>query len=1537
MRGSSERYDMPSLELLLFGRPHMTLGGQLVEFKSRKGMALIAFLAASRQAQSRDKVAGLLWPDYDQTRARANLRRTLYSVNQSPAGPWLVAEMEILTLQPDENGAIDIRQFAKYLNAESDVDLERATALYSGDFLADFYLPDSNPFEEWANTLRERIRRQALDAFSKLSSQALIQGNFDQAEIAARRQLEIDDLREPAWRQLMASLAGNDRRSEALAEYDKCHKLLWEELGVEPEDKTVELFVNIREGRSEPGVGQDAVEIGSSAADSGVDQLIVEAVPAQIEGSSEATPYRGLFAFLEEDAPYFFGRESFTDLLVSAVYKESIIAVIGPSGSGKTSVVHAGLLAELRQAENWVFSSFRPGQRPFYALAETLLPELQPGLSEMDELVEIQKLVTAVSDGEVKLLDVVQRIINNNNADRLLLVADQFEELYTLCPDPELRRHFLDILLELVFSQQYQPDPIFTLVLTMRADFLGQALAHRPTADAIQESDVKLGPMTRAELGRAVANPAQMQGSEFETGLVARILDDVGDEPGNLPLLEFALTSLWEKGQHRRLTHDAYEAIGRVEGSLAAYADRVFGDFNEADQATARRIFIQLVRPGEGTEDTRRLAARAELGEEEWQLVPRLADARLIVSGRDPAGNETVEIVHEALIRSWGQLGHWMAQDRDFRVWQERLRSAMRQWQATDQDDGALLRGIALDTALGWQEERPADISDLEGNYIQTSSNLRRKRELEKERQRRRVMVGLGAGLFVALLLASLAGWQWFVARQNALQVEAERIVAEEQARIAISRQLAGEVRQEIRRENVDRATLLAIEAARAAETAESWSALREAVSQPRSGQILFEGHIYSVNSAQWNSDESLVLTAGGDGTARIWDAASGQEILTLAAHESGVLGALWNNDDSRILTYGEGDTVRVWDADSGEELVLISSPQNINQAWWSPDENKIATGGDDMVNVWDAETGENLASMSGHQDFIQQIRWNHDGSRIVSNSADKTARIWDSRSGEELLLLEGHDDGVFQAEWNQDESQILTAGIDGTIRIYDAETGTELLKITGHSDWVLGAVWNQDESQILSNSGDGTVRVWDAETGEPLLKMEGSGEVIWITAWSNDESRILSADANGSVIVWDARTGEEISKLELPSGASSAFFSADDQKILISEVANKTRIWTLESNLPDYELPDLRGSPIDYPTASWNNDESKILTGSDDPLGPVRIWDAASGRSLLTIFPPEGSSKAIWNGDESAILSFAGDSVQIYDSTTGAEVKMLGGENGFVLQAEWDAAFERILAGTEDGSVFVWDAESGEEIIHINHDDRVIVASWSRDEQRILTVSGNSAFVWDAETGQLLFKMSGHAGDIYDADWNVDESQIVTRGEDNIARVWDGMSGELQQELLGHNSELSFSGWNKDGSRIITGDDDGLVRLWDALTGEELLLMTGHNMAVSDILFNKQETRLYTTSQLEFVTRVWDLKTGKQLMAIPDSTSDKDLDLNEDESQLMIAGTGGVRRYFLKLDDLIEVACQRVSRNFSSEEWQQFFGETPYRESCPR
>ncbi len=482
-------------------------------------------------------------------------------------------------------------------------------------------------------------------------------------------------------------------------------------------------------------------------------------------------PYRGLFHFGPDDADVFFGREVFVQELFVATQTRNFIPVLGASGSGKSSVVLAGLVPKLQNEGHWLFTHFRPGSDPFYALAEALVPLYTSGDSTT-QIIQTSKLAKSLGNGDITLPNILSHIQRQHPNHRVLLIADQFEEIYTLCADNKIRHSFLDTLLASFQSCSAQSQYNHVLVATMRADFLGNALSYPQFGELLRNTDIKVRSMNREELTQVIEKPADKLGVSFEAGLVQRILDDVEDEPGNLPLLEFALTELWKRRRSKQLTHAAYEEIGEVQGALARHADENYRKLSKTEQEQVRRIFIQLVRPGEGTEDTRRLATKAELSQANWGLVKHLADARLVVTSRNAEDQETVEVVHEALIRNWGELRQWMDTDRSFRAWQEGLRSRIHQWEEAQQDEGALLRGATLAEAEEKLNQRREDLSKGEEDFIEASIALRDREQKQRERRRRRTILGLIGGLVLALGLSGFSWLQWQEAERRATCLE---------------------------------------------------------------------------------------------------------------------------------------------------------------------------------------------------------------------------------------------------------------------------------------------------------------------------------------------------------------------------------------------------------------------------------------------------------------------------------------------------------------------------------------------------------------------------------------------------------------------------------------------------------------------------------------------------------------------------------------------------------------------------------------------
>ena len=775
-------------------------------------------------------------------------------------------------------------------------------------------------------------------------------------------------------------------------------------------------------------------------------------------------PYRGLRPFREEDAPFFFGREAFTERLVDAVQRQTLVAVVGPSGSGKSSVAQAGLVPRLRRGQGgavWEIAILRPGERPLNALAAALIPLLEPEMTEVDRLVQMAKLAGHLLDGSLLLRDVVARALEKQRGtERLLLVVDQWEELYTLCHDEGARQRFLA---ELLTASTSGP---LSVVLTLRGDFYGHALGDREMADRLEGGLVNLGPMTRDELERSVKAPATKVGLEFQPGLVDRILADVREQPGNLPLLEFVLTELWEGRRGGQLLHDAYDSMHGAQGAIARRAEEVFTRLTPLEQEAVRRVFVRLVRPGEGTEDTRRRATLTEVGEVAWPLVQRLADGRLLVTARDDAsGDETAEVSHEALIRQWDRLRRWIDEDREFLLWRERLRAALAEWQRLAGDKGGLLREARLTEAERWLRVRAQDLTEEERRFVHESVEVREQERAEREREkaarerrRRWVVAGLAGGLLVALTLALFAGVQ---------------------ATHSHSRQLAAQALNQQERDP-ELALLLAVEGVDVAGTPEARSSLMTVVQRHPLVPLTLGRQGTEVRSVAFSPDGSTLASAGADGTVAVWDVATRTRRGEPFPVPGEVRGVAFSADGSTLALAGADGTVVLWDVATrkqrGEPLRVDGEVRSVafaGNAWLA-----AGSAGDSIV-LWDEATskGQPLQDQGGGKLF--SVAFSPNGKTLARAGADGTVTLWDvgthKQRGEPFPRL-----GDVRSVALSDDGTLAVGRAEGTVALWDVGTRTERGELLiGHDAPVNSLGFSRDGTKLASGDAEGTIILW--------------------------------------------------------------------------------------------------------------------------------------------------------------------------------------------------------------------------------------------------------------------------------------------------------------------------------------------------------------------------------------------------------------------------------------------------------------------------
>ena len=916
-------------------------------------------------------------------------------------------------------------------------------------------------------------------------------------------------------------------------------------------------------------------------------------------------PYRGLFHFGPDDANFFFGREVFTTALATTVEQRTFIPVLGASGSGKSSVVLAGLVPRLQQSGRWQFTHFRPGEDPFYALALALIPLCAPHLGVAERMVQTRQLAHHLQSGKITLKHIIATLQQLYPNDRILLIADQFEELYTLVTTEKTRRQFLDCLLTSLPTNT-QGNSSLVLVATLRADFLSNALAYRPFADILQKGDVKLGAMNAEELRQVIEQPAQSLGIGFEDGLVNRILHDVTDEPGNLPLLEFALTELWKHRTNKQLTHAAYEAIGEVKGSLARHAEAKYSALSAAEKSRVQRIFVQLVHPGQGTEDTRRVATKAELRAADWPLVKQLADARLVVTSLDTTQQqETVEVVHEALIRNWERLRQWMETDRDFRVWQDQLRTSMQQWESTQQDEGALLRGVPLAEAEENLRIRQQELGPAAQAFIQQSLALKN-RQVKREKQRlkklRSLLTLTSSIAAVAVLLGLVAFRQSRIAAKEACAADTARQEEQKQTQIATGARQQAENQEAIALSqysqvlynwNKDKIDSL-VEGIRAGIvlkqandiTPEAETQVKIALQQAVYGvseRNRLQGHDGGVQAVAFSPDGQALATAGRDNSIKLWQV-DGQPLLTLNGHQDVVWSVSFSPDGKTLASASRDRTVRLWDTQGKQLQSLQGHNGDIYSVSFSPDGQTIATASaDKTVKLWDLQ-GNLLQTLTGHQSSVNSVAFSLDGQTLASGSRDRTIKLWaiDGSKAQtpEVRTLEGHEDSVQSVSFSPDSKELASASADKTVKLWSLE-GDELRTLEGHKDMVWGVTYSPDGKSLASVGRVNQVKLWqrDGQEIQTLYGHEANGDV-WGASFSPDSTTLATAGRDATVKLWTVNRettsiSQDILVIRGHKGlVEQAEFSPDGQSIASASWDRTVKLW----NLKGEELQTLKG-----------------------------------------------------------------------------------------------------------------------------------------------------------------------------------------------------------------------------------------------------------------------------------------------------------------------------------------------------------------------
>lgn len=1184
-------------------------------------------------------------------------------------------------------------------------------------------------------------------------------------------------------------------------------------------------------------------------------------------------PYKGLRAFQEIDSVDFFGREDLTTRLLQRLQQGGdtmkFLAVIGPSGSGKSSVVKAGLIPALRKgaldnSADWFIVEMVPGVDPFEELEAALLRiAVNPPVSLLEQLTQDAR----------GLLRSIKRVLPDDNTE-LLIFIDQFEELFILVEEEEQRALFLDSLLTVAS----EPRSRVRVVLTLRADFYDRPLNYVTFGEMLRQRTEIVLPLTNEELESAITGPARRVGMTLDPGLITAIVTDIAEQPGALPLLQYALTELFERRDGHTLTLRAYNEIGGTLGALARRADELYDGLDDEGQNAAHQLMLRLVNLGEGTEDTRRRVSQAELltvgsdPETMKDVIEAFGRYRLLTFDHDPGTRTaTVEVAHEALIRQWRRLRGWLLDSREDVRTQRRVSLASDEWIRSGYDPSFLARGVRLDQLEEWMRTTQLALTDKELEYLNSSIQEREKtRTIEAARQQRErdlenrsrhrlqaLVVVMALAALLGLLLAGIA----FDQRQQAqrAQQQAERNAAE-----ANSFNLAANARNALIEHDPVLAIALGIEANSAISPApvEVTRILADAAYAPGIRQR-FEGHEGAVLGAAISPNLRYSASASADGSVRIWDNISGALVNSFQNPETIFTSVLFTPDDEAVLAGGNDGVIYRWnitdDDLTGQYIGHEGAVTSMTFGARDGDPLLISGSLDRSVRVWNLDSTEEINVITGHTGVVMDVAVSSNGLYIASSTGDsvltsdpddledRSIRIWDLTSGMELQrfvpnggyvrAIAFHPDGrsVIAGTWSDEEGGRLIA--------WDVRSGRNLYTLYGHSDIITGLAFLPDSDILLSASWDRTLRAWDTTTGVEIERFESFEDRLLDVAISNDGQHALVPTGNLG--------GDEITR--------EAENSAD------------TSVW----------LVDLRGrsevrrfvNSLDWVWSMDISDSGRFaVSGSGSLSGDsidtdVRLWNIATGEMVRRLRAHTRTVEGVAiSPDETTIVSGSWDGyVILWELDSGEELRRFGSDSGShegrVTSVAYHPDGDSIASSASDGSIILWNIVTGEAIRRYEgHTGGVNKIAFNADGTQLASASDDMTVrLWDVVSGNQINIFTGHADRANDVTFHPDGTKLLSSGWDATIRLWDIDSGNTELVIEGHNGPTFGLAFSPDGEIFVSGSADATVRVWDALTGQELRRLLGHTNWISEVQFTP-DGRFVLSAAQDRTLRLWQI-----------------------------------------------------------------------------
>lgn len=1188
----------------------------------------------------------------------------------------------------------------------------------------------------------------------------------------------------------------------------------------------------------------------------------------RIPDSAFDNPYVGPRPFEEEERQLFFGRREETRQLADLVIAQRVVVFHAPSGAGKTSLLKASLIPLLKELKKIIVL---PITRVSGDLPHDVAPSTVQNIYVFNSLVLLQGQATkATGLASCSLQEGLQSLLAPQEGERRprprLLIIDQFEELFTTHLDRHPERAD--------FCRQLQAclaaNPQLSLLLSMREDYIANLDFYAAQLPDRLRTRFRIERLSEKDALDAITGPAAAAGRPFDTGVAEALVDNLrrvqlGQPDSEMPRVTLALGTyiepvhlqivcrqLWEKLPPERTTilAEDVQKFGDVDQALIGFYEGVLASVVAQTGVSQRRLrnwFNEhLITPAR----TRGLVYQAETqtADLENTAVDLLNNAYIIRA--DIRGNDTwYELAHDRLVEPiLAANATWNAQHFN------PLAAPTTAWLQNGRDPTRLLQGERLAEAQAYAQSNPDDLLPEEREFL--ADSLRQQAIADEgarqAAQRRRNLAFAALGVILTLSLLTL----WALsnaaeARRQAAIAEARRLEAEAQTRLATSRELAAAAVSNLTTDP-ELSILLALNAISTTYTIQAEGALHQALQTSRIQHTRY-GHAGAVNAVAISSDGGRWATGGADGVVKLWDGATGAEVATLPGVPAAVNDVAFSPNGRWLAVASDAGYTQLWpltdQIGASQPLTLTGHNARVVSLAFSPDNTRLATSGfDAAIRLWslaDTSLGQPLQVITNTvQPIISTaLAFSPDGARLTAGRGDGSVVTWGVASRRQLLTFVGHTARVFDLAISPDGAKLATGAWSGA-KLWDATTGALLYTLGGHTAEVHGVAFSPDGAHLATASADQRLILWDITYGQPRQTLAGHKGAVLDLAFTPDGKSLLSASADGSTRQWNLGPTREVATFADPGELFDIIFTPDGSRLTSLWNDGTLRVWDLMSSqrVVSYTVH----SPNRSGSADFSDDGRRLAVGVEGE--PLTVWDLEVGQRSK-IFSPGGRESYValalnFDGSKLATADVV-QTLELWSVVDGRSLFTLGRQRAEARDLAFHPAGDYLAAANADGTVRVWDANTG---------------------------------------SPMMITLTGHVGEVRQLVFSPDGRSLATAGADGLALLWELQ--DLSQpnltpvRLVGHTARLSSIVYSPDGARLATSSGDKTAKVWDTATGQELLTFGGDNAALVAATFSP-DGRLLATGSMDGVIRVYTLDVT-QLTALARSRVTRPLTTEE-------------------------------------------------------